>query len=147
MSAALCAAETIHDRFVADHDELEAVFTRLLAAFEAGNREAVATAWSEFDDRLSRHLDAEEHFILPQLSATNPRAARAILEEHRYIRSRLAELGFGVDLHIVRLETARGFVAELRAHAQHEDEVLYRWADQHLPAREHGALDAALKPR
>ena len=132
------------ERFLADHGELEALFTRLLAAFEADDREAIAGRWSEFDDRLSKHLEAEERFMIPRLSSSRPRDARAILEEHRHIRSRLVEFGFKVDLHIVRLETARGFVEELRAHARHEDEVLYRGADEHLTALEHGALLAAL---
>jgi hypothetical protein len=82
--------------------------------------------------------------MIPRLSSSRPRDARAILEEHRHIRSRLVEFGFKVDLHIVRLETARGFVEELRAHARHEDEVLYRGADEHLTALEHGALITAL---
>ena len=134
----------IRERFLADHGELEALFTWLLAAFEADDRDAIASRWSEFDDRLSKHLEAEERFMIPPLFSSRPRDARALLEEHRHIRSRLVEFGFKVDLHIVRLETARGFVEELRAHARHEDDVLYRRADEHLTAHEHGALFAAL---
>lgn len=120
----------VRERFLADHGELEALFTRLLAAFETEDPDAIASRWSEFDARLSKHLEVEERFMIPRLSSSRPRDARAILEEHRHIRSRLVEFGFKVDLRVVRPETARGFVEELRAHARHEDDVLYRWADE-----------------
>jgi hemerythrin-like domain-containing protein len=138
------SSDVVGARFIADHDELEALFTRLLAAFEANDCGAVATLWNEFDGQLTRHLEAEERLLVPQLFASRPREARTILEEHRHIRSRLLEVGFGVNLHIVRLETARAFIEELRAHARHEDEVLYRWADAGLAAAEQNRLVAAL---
>jgi hypothetical protein len=146
MNSSAPSSTAIRDRFLADHHDLENLFVRLLAAFETGDREGVAKLWNEFDDRVSRHLDAEERFMIPGLLAARPRDARAILAEHRHIRSRLTELGCGVDLHVVRLETASGFVDELRAHAHHEDDALYRWADDHLAAAEQSALFAALTP-
>jgi hemerythrin-like domain-containing protein len=136
----------LRDRFLADHNELEDLFAGLLDAFEANDREGVALLWNEFDERLTKHLAAEERFMIPQLFASRPRDARTIMEEHRHIRSRLSELGFGVDLHIVRLETARGFIDELRAHARHEDDVLYRWADEHLAAIDRTTVLSKLMP-
>ncbi len=144
MHATSTTLSTIPDRFLDDHSELEDLFAGLLDAFEANDREGVAQLWTEFDDRLAQHLDAEERFIIPYLFASRPRDARAILEEHRHIRSRLVELGCGVDLHTLRLEAARGFIDELRAHARHEEDVLYRWADEHLPAAEQAQLVARL---
>lgn len=141
-----CSSTCIQDLFGTDHRELEDMFARLLAAFDAHNRGAVASLWNDFDTHLSRHLEAEEHFMIPQLSRSNPRAARSLLEEHRYIRSRLIELGFGVDLHMVRPETARGFVDELRAHARHEEKVLYQWANENLPACHYRSSIVALTP-
>jgi hemerythrin-like domain-containing protein len=132
------------DRFLDDHAELEDLFRALLDAFAANDREGVARLWSRFDERLSRHLEAEERFMIPQLFASRPRDARAILEEHRHIRARLVELGCSVDLHTIRLETARGFVDELRAHARHEEDALYRWAEQHLPVAEQTLVAAQL---
>jgi hypothetical protein len=137
-------ASPIRAFFLADHGELEELLTRLLTAFEVDDFVEVARFWSEFDERLSKHLEAEEHFMIPQLSSSLPRDARALLQEHRHIRSRLVELGLGVDLHIVRLGAARGFVQELHAHACHEDDAFYRWADDHFADRERSALFAAL---
>jgi hypothetical protein len=34
----------------------------------------------------------------------------------------------------VRAEVVADFIALLRAHAQREDELLYRWAERELPA-------------
>ena len=134
----------VRDRFLADHREFEALFAGLLDAFEANDRARVAELWTAFEDRITRHMEAEERFMIPQLFSSRPRDARTILEEHRHIRTRLAELGFCVDLHTARLETARGFIDELRAHARHEDDVLYRWADEQLAAGEQKTLFDAL---
>ncbi len=138
------SSTAVRDRFLADHRELEKLFTRLLAAFEVSDCEGVTTLWVDFADRMTKHLDVEERFMIPGLFAVRPRDARAILAEHRHIRSRLSELDCRVDRRIVRLARAAGFVEELRAHARHEEEVLYRWADDHLAVGERSTLFAAL---
>ena len=94
--------------------------------------------WSELDSRLATHLEAEERYMIPALRRWREREARAIVEEHKHIRRRMAELGQAIDLHTVRHETVCTFIDELRAHAQAEDKVLYQWADTQLsePAKE-----------
>jgi hemerythrin len=138
------SSTAVRDRFLADHRELENLFARLLVAFEASDRAGIEALWNEFYDRISSHFDAEERFMIPRLFVAHPRDARAILAEHRHIRSRLSELGYRVDLHFVPLEITPGFVDELRAHIRHEDDVLYRWADDNLAPEEQSALLAAL---
>jgi len=144
MPTATATSTLLHNRLVADHRELEDLFADLLGAFAANDGERAAILWNEFDNHLTKHLEAEERFLIPQLFAANPREARTILREHRHIRSRLVEAGVGVDLHVVRLDAVRGFVEELRAHARHEDDILYRWADEHLGVGEQSTLLAAL---
>lgn len=122
----------LKEHLLADHRRLEDRFERLLAAFEANDREDLQALWSEFDGALLRHMSLEEQHLLPLLRRVNPIAVRAIEAEHAHLRARLTELGAGLDLHILRLETARAFIDELRAHAKHEDEVLYGWADEHV---------------
>ena len=134
----------IHDHFLADHQRLDELFARLLGAFEADDRELVASSWTELEAGLLAHLEAEEKFLVPALARTSERDARAILHEHRHIRGRLADLGAGVDLHIVRLDAARAFIDELRAHAAHEEALMYRWGDQYLVASERQSLFSAL---
>jgi len=103
--------------------------------------------WTEFDARLLAHMDAEERFMIPVLQRANPRAARAILEEHKHFRNRLTELCTEVDLHTIRLHEARSLVGELRAHSAHEDKTLYGLADQELQGPERESVFRALLNR
>ena len=119
----------IRTLFLADHRRLDALLERLISAFEANDREDVQALWTLFERGLLAHLEAEENALIPALRSTNPTEADALLREHAHFRDRLAELGAGIDLHIVRLETARAFAAELLKHADREDQILYRWRD------------------
>lgn len=116
-----------------DHARLDALFTELLDQFEEGNQHDVRAAWVEFDDGLTAHLDLEERVILPLFAQVDRAEAEALRAEHVRIRQLLAELGVGVDLHLVRLDLAREFIDALRAHARREDQLLYRWAESELP--------------
>ncbi len=136
--------QELHEHFLADHRRLEDVLERVLAACEANDREALGPLWTEFEVGLLAHLDAEDAHLLPALFAAAPQDARVIVQEHRHIRSRLAELGVAVDLHTLRLETARLFIDELRAHARTEDRLLYAWGDAHLDAPRRTSIIAAL---
>ena len=135
----------IRDHLLADHERLEALFQQLLSAFEEDDREGVAALWTRFDRELLEHMETEERFLIPWLLRANQQAARAIMQEHRHIRSRLTELGASVDLHTIRLTMARAFIDELRAHAKHEDRALYSWADAHIPVEDRrSVLDSLL---
>ena len=137
----------VRDRFVADHREIEKVLERFLAICEDGDREDVAAVWSELDSRLLAHMEAEEQYLIPLLQRANPRAARAILEEHRHFRTRLTELGTRVDLHTMRLHEASSLVGELRAHSAHEDRTLYALGDLELDRGARETLFEALRSR
>jgi len=76
---------SIRDQFLADHDRLEALFERLLAAFEANDRGDMARLWTDLyqwaDDRLGQ---AEKEFLFQSFAerlrarpTRPPRAARA----------------------------------------------------------------------
>jgi hemerythrin superfamily protein len=132
MQEALGNDSQVRDRLLADHRRLENLFDQLIAAFEANDREAVSSLWTQFDTQLLAHMSVEERYLIPSLLKADDRGARSILKEHEHIRARLTELGAGVDLHIVRVDSARAFVEELRAHARREDELLYKWADEHV---------------
>jgi hypothetical protein len=130
--ATAAVTATIRDRFLADHRRLEALLEQLLAAVEANDRDAMTRLWTQFDSSLLAHLEAEERYLFPALFRVCDRDARVLGQEHRHIRSRLAELGVGIDLHTVRLDSTRDFIDELRAHARNEDRLLYQWGDAHL---------------
>jgi hemerythrin-like domain-containing protein len=71
-------------------------------------------------------------------------ALRALLEEHKHFRKKLAELSTAVDLHTLRLEPVRDFVDQLRAHARREDSTLYAFGDEHLSDTDREGVLAAL---
>jgi len=131
---------TIRDRLLADHRRLDAQLVRLLAAMDANDREDTRCLWGEIEDGLVRHMDTEERHLLPTLHRAAPGSARILVQEHRHIRARLAELGLALDLHRLRLDAARAFAAELRAHAESEDRLLYQGADERLDATEKASL-------
>lgn len=134
----------VREHLLADHRRIEQTFERLLDAFRADDRPALGPLWGRFESHLQRHMAFEERDLIPALMRVDRAAAQGLLNEHQHIRRRLAELGAAVDLHLVRFDAAREFVEELRAHARHEDELLYRWADEHLEETERRVLPRAL---
>jgi hemerythrin-like domain-containing protein len=140
-------SEGIRERFLADHREIEKLLERVLAICEDDDREDVAAIWTEFDARLLAHMEAEERYLIPLLHRTNPRACRAILEEHKHFRARLTVLCTEVDLHTIRVHEARAFIDELRAHSAHEDRTLYTLADRELEPAARESLFRALLNR
>ena len=129
-------AVTLRQHLLADHRKVESLLEELLVAFQASDRTLTERLWNEFETRLEAHLEAEETTLIPALEKRAPRDARTLIEEHRHIRRRMLELGTALDLHLARFEMARFFVEELKAHASHEDELLYQWADQELSVAE-----------
>ncbi len=123
------ASDAIRQRFQDDHRRLEALLARLLAAFEANDREDMEKLWSEFADGLLAHLDAEETYLFPNLERVSKEETANLLADHNRFRERLTELGVVLDLHIARLDTVRAFIDELRGHAKKEDHTLYQLND------------------
>jgi hypothetical protein len=138
------APPAIRDRFMADHRRIEEVLEHVLEALEGGDRDEVRRLWRELETRLIAHFEAEEKHAIPRLIAARPRDGQALPAEHKHLRTRLAELGNEIDLGTARLEAVQGFVDELRAHARHEDAVLYRWCDDHLEVSDRTVLVRSL---
>jgi hemerythrin-like domain-containing protein len=134
----------LRQELLADHRFLEHQLEQLLAAFEANDQAEMQPLWTNFEARLTAHLDTEDQILVPALFQWQARDARTIVEEHKHIRRRLAELGAAVDLHLVRLDVLRAFIDELRAHAQAEDKLLYQWADQHFSEAEETSISSDL---
>lgn len=117
---------------IEDHERLEQIFVDLKAAFALGDREEVARLWTAFDAGLTAHLAAEEEHILPLFKEVDAKEAETVLKDHERIRAGLADLAVRVDLHMVRKLEADAFVEHIQAHARRENELMYRWAEQHL---------------
>jgi hemerythrin-like domain-containing protein len=127
-----------------DHQELDQIFTSLLEALQADARVEVSQLWTALDAGLNRHMAIEEQSVLPLLRQQDAREANALLAEHDEIRTKLTDMGIGIDLHEVVLQTVADFIEQLRRHARREDALAYRWAEQHLPASRRAEVRWAL---
>lgn len=115
-----------------DHARLTALFEQMLAAFQADARDDAARLWTAFDEGLRSHLALEEEHLLPRFARVDPQEAEALLAEHHRIRDKLLRMGIGVDLHLTRDDQVAQFIEELKAHAQREDALMYRWTQAEL---------------
>ena len=123
---------TLYRYLTHSHDDLRDLLVRLLAAMEANAREDVRSLWTELDHGLLAHMEAEERFVLPVFAHVDQDEARALLREHGLLREQLLQLGVAVDLHCIRFESSRVFADLLAHHAGREEQLLYRWAQEHL---------------
>ncbi len=147
MDVPLALDLTIRDHFLDDHRMLESLFAKVIDAIKCDSPKVAANGWAELERTASKHLDSEEELLIAHLLSARPRDARAILAEHHHIRGRLADLSVGFERGAIGVRTAQGFMEELRAHARHEDTVLYQWADGHLTQAECKALMERLVDR
>jgi hypothetical protein len=113
-----------------DDADLKALFCDVLLAIEGGSSARLETVWAEFERALAEQFTDEERTVLADLLVARPREARLILEEHRYLRGRLAQLR--ARLPKMTSETARVFLDELRAHGRHQARVLRRWVESRV---------------
>jgi hemerythrin-like domain-containing protein len=127
-----------------DHARLETLFEQLVAAFAADARTDLSPLWATFEAGLQAHLALEERYILPEFEPTLPAEVAALASDHREIRRLLAQLGVGLDLHLVRAEAGIEFIEMLRRHAKREDALMYRWAQSHVAVPDRTTLRAEL---
>jgi hypothetical protein len=116
------------------HAELERAFLDLAAQAATTTPPDLQSRWYGFERALLAHLRFEERQLLPHFERDIPHVAATIRREHTLIRAALRQLGKQVEARGLSSEAVSGFVARLRAHAQHEDETLYPWSVTHAPA-------------
>jgi hypothetical protein len=119
----------VHLMLKRDHERLDRLLEELLAALQANARDEAIRLWADFDLGLSGHMDLEERTLIPSFREDDLLEADALLAEHARIRATLAQLGTAVELHQIRAELVEELATVLRAHARHEDAILYRWAE------------------
>ena len=114
---------------ILDHERLNRMFDQVRNAFQEGDSESAAALWSQFETGLRNHFDFEELHLFPHLRKIVPAEVAALQAEHARMLSMLHTLSVGVDLHFTRSDMVDDFIARLRAHAEREDALLYRWTD------------------
>lgn len=120
---------TLHDH----HRKLDAQLERLVDVARSDDVIGLLQVWDEFERGLLLHFDLEEQKLLPQLAHLDAPTAARLTEEHGHIRSLVARMGLGIELHIVREREVSALAEMLRDHAALEDATLYRVAEQLLP--------------
>jgi polyisoprenoid-binding protein YceI len=130
--SAQAAAAAVRAVLSNDHERLELQFQSIVADTAREEPSVVRAAWRAFEGELLHHFEDEELHILPAFAQQKPPEARAILAEHQQIRATLTGMGVDMDLHHLSKERIADFVASLRAHARHEDDLLYPWAAHQL---------------
>ena len=134
---------TLYTYMTRSHDYLRGLLDRVLDSMrvEAPDLRAL---WTELEHGLLAHMEAEERFILPAFARVDGAEALALLREHGALREHLLELGVSIDLHCATFARSREFVDTLRRHAGREENLLYRWANDHLDQRFLEAIETRL---
>lgn len=112
------------------HADLDQRIAVLLTRADGGDSHELAYAWDRFESELLRHFDLEERELLPRFTPEDPEKMAALKRDHESLRRDLLELGVRSDLHCLRADAVRAFIADLRAHAAREDQTIYRWASR-----------------
>jgi hemerythrin-like domain-containing protein len=129
----------------AHHELLEKTYQQAELAAQARDRDGLRNLWTRLENLVLAHMAAEEAHLFPALERVDPIEVRKLTEEHSGLREQLAELGVGVDLHLVASPRVSQFMADLRSHAKREDALAYRWAAESLSPEAKTALAIELR--
>jgi hemerythrin-like domain-containing protein len=136
--------ETITQALPEHHRRLERIFDALVAQAYEGDPIALRSEWDGFERELLRHMELEEKELLPTFAREQRAGADRLRAEHAQIRAALIEMAISLDLHALRADAVRDFVALLKEHARREDRLFYPWAHQHPPAQGWEAVETEL---
>jgi hypothetical protein len=117
-----------------DHEYLNGLFGRVLAALHAGASAELGSLWADFESRLRCHMALEEEYILSEFANVDVTEANALRTEHVRIHELLRKLDIGVDLQLARASTVAELISLLKTHAEKEGRLMYRWAASNLGA-------------
>jgi hemerythrin superfamily protein len=125
-----------------DHARIETLLERAAASVREDCRADAEARWDELESALLSHFDAEELYVIPELSRVSPKEASDLVAEHARIRAELGKLGIAFELHCIRADMVDAFCATLREHAAHEEALMYPLVEEGL---EHATLQRLLR--
>ena len=120
--------DAIRTQLAADHRVLDDLFCRLLRDVNALSHHDLHLAWCELEHRLLSHMDVEEQFLLPLVTASHHQAVERARAEHQHIRGLVCALGLAIELDTAQEPAIRELIQTLHGHAEQEDRMLYRFA-------------------
>ena len=118
---------SLDERLREDHHTLDALCEDIVNRVQSGDTAILDAGWSDLDAMLVEHMDFEERSLLPRFDAMDPEESARLRDEHADIRRRHAQLGVDIEIHAIREDTVREFLAALRAHAAREDRLFHPW--------------------
>ena len=139
------SAANFSELLTRDHQRLDAMLASVLELVHADLHPQLEEHWTAFEDGVLAHLDAEEMFIFPELAKQDAAGSDALLAEHARLRALMADIGVGLDLHIIREAQMLELARVLHAHAQAEDATVYQWANTEVAASSRDTLTRRLK--
>ncbi|HET7539096.1 MAG TPA: hemerythrin domain-containing protein [Polyangiaceae bacterium] len=128
-----------------DHQELHALLLCLAEDAKAPLPGTLQATWTTFEKRLLRHMETEEHCLLPLIELSDPAEFKRVRTEHARIRGLLTELGVAIELHTVREANISELIDLLEAHAKHENTTLYHMAESKLSAEAYAGIARLIK--
>ena len=124
--------QSIQTLFSDDHTRLDRLLGEALAQADDPDAAEFRDCWSCLEMGLLTHLHAEEVHLFRAFRHAHPEQAQALMAEHERLREHLTELSIALDLHCLKDHQIRSLGEQIRAHAAHEDALLYPWAARHL---------------
>jgi hypothetical protein len=116
----------------ASHAELVQALSALIRTSGLAQRRA---GWQRVEDELLRHLRAEDELLLSDFDLALPAEATTIREHHQRIRQLIVQVIAAAKAGNVDAGLLKQLRACLVACSDHEERVLYPWADDCLRPR------------
>lgn len=116
-----------------DHQRIESLLQRLVAAVRADDRELSQKLWARVESAVLAHLDVEEMFVFPALREGHAAEIDRLRREHDALRAEMGNIGLAFELHTARCEAIESFCATLREHGEREEALAYVQAERTLP--------------
>ena len=134
-----CEAEPVIEELMADHADISDMAYRILGAVERGDAPTAERVLVEVADRFARHSEMEEAGLFAQLRATGEAVEEVerLTGDHRRFRTELRQPGL-----VRRPAELRSLLMDLTVHAETEDDDLFPFAIQVLPALQWDSLNA-----
>ncbi len=126
-----CEAEPLITALMDDHAMIADLAYRALQALDAGDIETAGSLVAEVAERFEAHSLGEEAGLFAEMTAAGeaPVEMARLVADHRRLRPMLASPGLAADA-----DRLRAALADLERHAQSEDNDLFPYALQVLPA-------------
>ena len=136
-----CEAEPVIEELMADHADISDMAYRILGAVERGDAATAERVLGQVADRFARHSATEESGLFAQLRAAGEAVDEVdrLMGDHRRFRAELRQPGL-----VSRPAELRAILMDLTVHAETEDDDLFPFAIQVLPATQWDTLNSDL---